>query len=115
MNAVSSAIRCEAVGNMEAPTKIEITALGPINAPLIIKKDWSFFALNVDAAVGDKILIDSKQRIATKNGQNILAQRMPGSSWPTIKWSTVFTIVDKDWGLYSSDFDIKVYFANVLL
>ena len=85
MNAVSSAIRCEAVGNMETPAKIEITALGPITAPLIIKKGGSFFALNIDAAVGDKILIDSKQRTATKNGQNILAQRIPGSSWPTIK------------------------------
>lgn len=115
MNAVSSAIRCEAVGNMETPARIEITALGPINAPLIIKKGGSFFALNIDAAVWDKILIDSKQRTATKNGQNILAQRIPGSSWPTIKWTTVFTIVDKDWGLYSSDFDVKIYFANVLL
>jgi hypothetical protein len=61
------------------------------------------------------IVIDSKKKTATKNWVNILATRVSGSTRLTISEETIFTIFDKDGGLYESDFDVEIYFRNILI
>lgn len=115
LNLISSGVICRAEGNMESPARIELEAKTTIQAPITIRRGKKFFALNLSANAGDKIIIDTKKRTATKNGENVLAQRVAGSQRPTIKGETAFAITSKTWGLSQASFAIKVYFANVML
>lgn len=103
--------------NTEAPLEIILTAKWNIDTPLKIKNlsNNTFFWLDIDAVDGDIIVINSKTKTATKNGANILANRITWSTWPQAKGTTLFSIYDKDWWLYDSDFDVKIKFKNVLL
>lgn len=104
-------------GNIETPLKFTITALNDINAPITISNltDGSFFALNTSAVAGDVIVIDAKTRTATKNGVNVLADRVSGSTWQKLKGTAVYTIKDFEGGLYGSDFDYTISWKTVLL
>ncbi len=116
MNTYFNEIICLWNGNVWNPARIQILAKGQINAPLVIKKaNWEFFGIAVDAENGDMIEINAETKTITKNGINIGEKRMPWSTWPIIFGETVFSIQDKDWGLYTSDFDVRIYFSNVLL
>ena len=66
------------------------------------------------AQAGDTIIIDTKKRTATKNGENILASRVAGSQRPTIKGEERFLVSSLYGGLQSA-FEVKIYFANVML
>ena len=99
---------------MEAPLRIVITVQKEIYAPLRIQWWKKFFALDVAAQAGDTIIIDTKKRTATKNGENILASRVAGSQRPTIKGEEKFLVSSLYWGLQSA-FEVKIYFANVML
>lgn len=56
-------------GNSDTPLKFTITAIGAIDAPLIIKNisNGTFFALNIDAVAGDVIVVDGIKKLATNN------------------------------------------------
>ena len=86
------------IGNSDTPLKFTITAIGNIDAPLTIKNlsDDTFFGLNIDAIAGDVIVVDTTKKVATKNGVNILANRVAGSTWPKAKGTMLFSIVDED-------------------
>jgi len=103
--------------NIDAPLKITITATWDINTPLLIKNlsNNTFFWLDIDAVAWDVIVVDSNTNTATKNGSNILANRISWSTWPKAKGSTIFSIYDQDGGLTTSDFDVKINFKDVLL
>lgn len=106
-----------ATGNNYAPLKFTLTATGNIDAPLTIKNlsDDTFFGLNIDAVAGDIIIVDGTTKVATKNGVNILANRVIGSTWPKAKGTMSFSIVDEDGGLDASDFNVSVSWHDVLL
>lgn len=114
LNIQSKAILCKGEGNMEAPLRIVITVQKEIHAPLRIQWGKKFFALNIPAQAGDTIIIDTKKRTATKNGENILAIRVAGSQRPTIKGEERFLVSSLYGGLQSA-FEVKIYFANVML
>lgn len=105
------------IGNSDTPLKFTLTALGNIDAPLFIKNlsNDTFFALNIDAVAGDVIVVDGAKKVATKNGTNILADRVAGSTWPKAKGTMLFSIVDEDGGLLASDFDVAISWHDVLL
>jgi len=105
------------IGNSDTPLKFTLTALGNIDAPLYIKNlsNDTFFALNIDAVAGDVIVVDGAKKVATKNGTNILANRVAGSTWPKAKGTMLFSIVDEDGGLLASDFDVAISWHDVLL
>lgn len=117
LNEFYNKIEFTAQGNIATPLKIKITATGDINQPLVIRNldTNEFFGLNTDAVAGDIIEIDSKLLTATKNGVNILADRISGSSWLSAKWLTRLSVYDNDGGLYESDFNVDISFRNVLL
>lgn len=114
---IDSIIECSTSWNISTPAKIEIIAINNINKPLKIinLSDNSFFWLDIDAEAWDVIIIDSNNNTATKNGENILFWRIPGSTWQNIKKDTKFIIEDKDGGILSLDFNVKIYFKNSLL
>lgn len=103
--------------NVQSPLKTTITATWDINTPLVIRNltDWTFFGLDIDAVLWDIIEIDSSLKTATKNGVNILANRIAWSTWPQAIWSTLFSFYDNDGWLVTSDFDVKINFRDVLL
>lgn len=105
------------IGNSDTPLKFTITAIGNIDAPLTIKNlsDDTFFGLNIDAIAGDVIVVDTTKKVATKNGVNILANRVAGSTWPKAKGTMLFSIVDEDGWLDASDFSVAVSWHDVLL
>lgn len=105
------------IGNSDTPLKFTLTASGNIDAPLTIKNlsNDTFFALNIDAVAGDVIVVDSTTKTATKNGTNILANRVAWSTWPKAKGTMLFSIVDEDGWLDASDFNVSVSWHDVLL
>ncbi|MBB1557738.1 MAG: phage tail family protein [candidate division SR1 bacterium] len=116
MNMYFNEVECLGSGNVGNPARIQIIAKGQINSPLTIrKKGGEFFGIEVNAEAGDIIEVNAEAKTITKNGVNISEKRMPGSSWPMIFGTTIFFLQDKDGGLYESDFDVKIYFSNVLL
>lgn len=104
-------------GNIESPLTITLTALSDINQPITIKNitDNTFFWLDIDAVAWDIIVVDSNNLTATKNGTNVLANRVSWSVWPKAIGTTNFSIYDIDWGLFASDFDVEINFKDVLL
>lgn len=104
-------------GNGAVYPRFVLTAVGEVNAPIIIRNmtDGNFFALDVSASVGDIIEINTRSQLCTKNGRNITFSRLTGSVWSVAKWETIFSLEDKDGGISLSDFNIEVYFKNSLL
>lgn len=117
LNEYFNEIQINAEWNTETQLIITLTALGDINTPLMIKNitAGTFFALDVDAVAGDVIVINSKTFEATKNGANIKASRIEGSTWPKSKWVTSLSIYDDDGWLFASDFDISITWRDALL
>jgi len=104
-------------GNSETPLKLTITTIWEINSPLTIKNltTWKYFWLDITATVDDIIIIDSSNLTATKNGINILANRVSGSTRPRIKGTNDLSVYDVDWGMSVSDFTIEIEYRDVLL
>ncbi|MDR0607812.1 MAG: phage tail family protein [Candidatus Peribacteria bacterium] len=69
MNLKYNEILCSANSAMPTPARFIIKPTKIINAPLTIKKNHTgeHFSLDIDAKVGDVIVIDSKKKTATKN------------------------------------------------
>jgi hypothetical protein len=116
-NMAYNAIDCLSTSNVDQPIKITITVWGAIHKPLSIYNltAHSWFMLDIDADAGDIIVIDAKNQKATRNGQNIVWYRVPGSQRPTVKGLTKYVMYDVDGGIYGSDFDITLSFNNSLL
>ncbi len=103
--------------NIQSPLKFTMTGLANIDGPLIIRNmtEGTFFGLTIDAVIGDIIIVDGINLTATKNGVNVLANRISWSTWPKCKWSNTFLVMDEDGGLFTSDFDISITWNNVIL
>lgn len=103
--------------NIWTPCKFVITANANINNPFkILNLDsWRFFVVEDDFISGDILEIDTWKYTITKNWVNIKALRGAWSSWLQIFETTRFGFYDIDWTLLWSDFDVKIYFSNVLL
>lgn len=73
-NMTYNEISCMTTSNADQPIKITITVGNSINKPLTIYNVTAnkWFMLDIDAVVGDVIVIDAKNQTATLNGQNIL-------------------------------------------
>lgn len=114
MNESSSVMQANTL-NSKTDTRFEITANGNITSPLTIRNlvTNEFFALDISAVSGDIIIVDTSNYTVTKNGVNILGNRISWSSWLKIKWNNQFTIYDS---LGSFDiFSAKLYFRNAML
>lgn len=103
--------------NNDAPMRWEITVISDFDAPITIRnigtnKQMSF---DISGVIGDVIIIDTGKYTATKNGVSILADRVPGSEWLQLSGNDSFVVFSEDGGLLESDFDVNVYFRNVLL
>lgn len=113
---VYNVIECITNWNTSTSAKIVINANANITDPLVVKNitNDTFFWLNVDAVPGDIIIIDSNAKSVTKNGVNILWNRIIWSVWPKINKTTQFIIEDKDGWLLSSDFWVNIIYNNSL-
>jgi hypothetical protein len=60
-------------------------------------------------------VIDSKEKTLTKNGVNILGDRVLGSIWPHVKSTTRFVIEDETGAYNGSGFNVKITFSDSLL
>jgi len=103
--------------NHESPLFITINVTGTVDTPLTIHNTTTgtFFWLDISAINGDVIVINSKDRTATKNWVNVLANRVSWSIWPKAKGTTNFSIFDNDGGLAASDFNINIIYNDVYL
>lgn len=101
----------------ETYTKFEIDVIWEINSPLTITNitNNTFFALDISAISWDKIIIDSEKFTATKNGINIIWNRVIWSIWQKISWTNQFIVTDKDWNIFKKDLTLKIYYRNALL
>lgn len=110
----SSAIIQANTTSTKTPVKFVIKATGNITSPITIRNIITndFFALNIWAVNGDEIIIDGDKYLATKNGVNVIINKVAWSVWPRIKWNNQFTVYD--W-LQNKNFTIKVYFHNSML
>ena len=116
-NEIDNIIECTTTWNIDTPARIEITANGDINKPLMIRDltKNTYFWLDIDAVAWDKIVIDSENYTVTKNWENILSNRIAGSMWIRILETTKLLIEDKDGNIPFNDFVINIYFRNSLL
>lgn len=117
-NKIDNIIECNTTTwNIDTPARIEINVNWEINKPLMIKDltKNTFFWLDIDAVFWDKIIIDSWKYTVTKNWENILYSRIPGSMWIRIWESSKILIEDKDGNIPFNDFLINIYFRNSLL
>lgn len=105
------------IWNIATPLEITITATWDINTPLMIRNitDGTFFGLDIDAFSWDVIVINSNDFTATKNGVNIKAQRIAGSTWPKASGTTYLSIEDDEAWLATSDFDVSIKYRDALL
>lgn len=103
--------------SVETPLKITLTIKNDLDAPLKIQNltQWYWFALDLNAVTDDVVVIDAITKKVTLNGDNILHLRVPWSTRPHAKETTVYTIQDIDGGLVESDFDILVQYKYALL
>lgn len=103
--------------NIWTPCRFVITALNDINTPFEIKNITTdrFLGVDEDFIAGDVLEIDTKNYTITKNGTDIKALRIAWSSWLQIQDVTKFVFTDADGIIQWSDFDVKIYFSNVLL
>lgn len=119
LNSRFNTINVTSTWNTSSPLKIELKIRENwfANKPIIIKNltNWTFFWIDLDWKPWDIILIDSENRDVLLNNISFLNSRIEGSLFPTVKGETRFIITDKDDWLYSSDFDIKIYFNDTLL
>ena len=116
-NEIDNIIECTTTWNIDTPARIEITANGDINKPLMIRDltKNTYFWLDIDAVAWDKIVIDSENYTVTKNWENILSNRIAGSMWIRVLETTKLLIEDKDGNIPFNDFLINIYFRNSLL
>lgn len=98
-------------------TRFEIDVKWTIDTPLTILNttNKTRFSLDITAHAGDKIIIDSENYTATKNGVSILDKRIPWSIWQKISGKNTFVVFDTDRNLGQDDVDIIVYYSNALL
>lgn len=119
LNEKRNQIEVNSVWNFSSPCKIEIKVkkFREINSPLTIENKTTNekFILDINWVEWDVILIDGYNFKAEKNSKDILYKRQVWSTFPRIKWKNIFSIKDKEWWLYWSDFDVKIYFNNILL
>lgn len=119
LNSRFNIINVESEWNQKTPAKIELKIKNwkVANAPIKIKNltNSTVFEIKKDFHEWDIIIIDTENKKLTMNWDDILIFRWKGSLFPTIKWKTSFIIEDNDSGLYENDFDIKIYFSDILL
>lgn len=110
-------IICISSWNIWSPCRIEIEVKKSIEKPLKIinLKNKQFIWIDENFVFWDKIIIDTKKYTITKNGESIKNKRITGSSWLMVSGITKFWVYDTDWWFKESDFDVKIYFNNVLL
>lgn len=103
--------------NAEAPMRWEIDVISDFTWPLTIRNldTGDQMVFDIDWVIGDSIIIDTRYYTATKNGDDITWYRVPGSKWLKINWTQNFAIFSIDGWLDHSDFDVNVFFRNVLL
>lgn len=118
MMATYNAIECINGWSESSPMTVTITAINPINTPLTIVNMTTRKALviNVSAVSGDIIVVNSYDRIITKNGNDITYLKQLGSVRPSAKpWSNDIVCFDDDSGLLWSDFDVAIEFYTIMI
>lgn len=117
MDEYTNVMQITTTWNVEAPMKRVIDVISDFTGPVTIRNldTMQSMVFDVDWVVWDQIIIDTWKYTATKNWSNIIWTRLPGSEWLTINWTSNFAIFSIDWWLDHSDFDVNVYFRNVLL
>lgn len=114
---VTNIIECITSWNIATPAKLIITAISDINSNLKILNitNNTYFWLDITAVSWDVIIVDSNTKTVTKNGINIIWNRIIWSVWPSITTTTKFVIQDSDWWILWTDFNVNVYYNNSLL
>lgn len=119
LNSRFNIIKVKSEWNVKSPAliKLKIKEWKKADKPITIKNltQWTLFSINKDFNEWDTVVIDTKNKKLTLNWEDILIHRLPGSLFPTVKKETSFVIEDNDWWLYENDFDVEIYFSDVLL
>lgn len=118
LNSLMNKISCENLWNYKSPTIIEINVKNwkKINPPLVIKNltHWKKMILDINWESEDKIIIDGFSNKITKNWLDISYSKRTWSVFLYVEWKDDFWLFDKEWW-QDKDFDIKIYFNDVLV
>lgn len=87
-------------GDVAVGMEIRIIALGNVGNPIIYNSDGKFFGVNTTMQAGDEIVISTVKgkKTVTKNGENILANIMPKSTWLQLEVGENEFTIDSDDG-----------------
>ena len=86
-------------GDVAVGMEIRIIALGNVGNPIIYNADGQFFGVITTMQAGDEIVISTVKgkKTVTKNGENIIADIMPKSTWLQLEiGENEFTIDSND-------------------
>lgn len=87
-------------GDVSVGMEIRIIALGNVGNPIIYNSDGKFFGVNTSMQAGDEIVISTVKgkKTVTKNGENVLANIMPKSTWLQLEVGENEFTIDSDDG-----------------
>ena len=100
----------ENTGDVAVGLNITIIATGDVKNPLLERSDGLYFGLTETMVAGDVIEITTTrgQKTVKKNGENIIAKVIPGSTWLQLEvGDNTFTISDESGNMNNMYFSFK--------
>lgn len=87
-------------GDVSVGMEIRVIALGSVGNPVIYNSDGKFFGVNTTMQAGDEIVISTVKGKKTvyKNGENVIADIMPRSTWLQLEVGENEFTIDSDDG-----------------
>lgn len=101
----------EIINDSDAAVGVEINviATGDISNPKIERADGTFFGVNLPMEAGDelKIVTEKGNKSVTLNGENVLANIMPGSTWFQLEVGSNYFVITESGGSSAMFFTIN--------
>lgn len=107
----------EIINDSDAAVGVEINviATGDISNPKIERADGTFFGVNLPMEAGDelKIVTEKGNKSVTLNGENVLADIMPGSTWFQLEVGSNYFVITESGG--SSDMFFTINYKRAFV
>lgn len=101
----------EIINDSDAAVGVEINviATGEITNPKIERADGTFFGVNLTMNAGDelKIITEKGNKSVTLNGENVLGDIMPGSTWFQLEVGSNYFVITESGGSSNMFFTIN--------
>lgn len=104
-------------GNKAAPLYAKITATVNLTWPVKIVNatNGKYYGIDLNLTAGDILIIDARTQTATKNGTNVLANRLAWSEWLTLLGTMQYVVLDWDGIIPNNSLNVEFRFYDQLL